>query len=58
MFSVHLYQEFENKNFRRCKLIFFEHRSNLQEPIWITHSRNSGFVRFQFVNLFESFLTF
>ena len=55
MFSVNLSPELENKNFRRCKSIFFEH---LQELIWITHSRNSGFVRFRFVNLFERFLTF
>ena len=36
LFSVNHSPEFENKNFHRRQLIFFEHRSNLQELIWIT----------------------
>ena len=50
-------QNLRLKIFRKV-LIFFEHRANLQELIWITHPRNSGFVRFRFVNHFQSLLLF
>ena len=47
------------KFLQRYKLIFFEHRSNLQELIWITHSRSPGssvFLRvFLIFNVFNTF---
>ena len=51
-------QNFRIKIFTKMYANIFEHRSDLQELIWITHSGNSGFIRFRFVSLFKSFLTF
>ena len=41
---------------QRCKLISLEHRSDLQELLWLTLFTNPGFVRYQLVNLFDNLM--